>query len=464
MDPESEDFAAAATAIVGPGGLRRAAELAGLDPGFHRDNLKAGLAALPRSTAEAAALVALCRRHRVPIVPQGGRTGLAGGAASGPGALVLMTDRLDRIVEIDPSAMLAVVEAGVTLQALEEAAAAHGLSAGIDLAARGTATIGGMIATNAGGMSAFRRGTMRRRLLGIEAVLPDGSVLDDMARVPKCNEGYDLKQLFCGSEGTLGVITRAVVELAPADGPATTLLAACTGAAAALDVFRRLQRARGLDLRAGEIMWSAYALRVAGATGLGHVLAFAGAPLYAIFEVAGRGEGDDMAELLVAELGEAIEAGAVLDAVVAASARERAEIWRVREDSFIIDRTLPHALWYDVSVPLAGLDAYEVRVRGALAGLDRSLEFYLFGHLGDGNLHVTIGNGTPLPPAAAKAVDAVVYEGLKAAGGSISAEHGIGTEKRASLATHASPEKLRLMVAIKRALDPEGIMNPGKVL
>ena len=240
---------AAFAAIVGETGIRSAATLAGLDSGFHRDNFGASLAVLPRSTAEVSAAIALCHSHGLPVVPQGGRTGLSGGAISRQGEVILLADRLDRIIAIDPLAMLAVVEAGVTLQALDEAVAEHGLSPGIDLAARGTATIGGMIATNAGGMEAFRNGTMRNRLLGLEAVLPDGAILDDMTRVPKCNEGYDIKHLFCGAEGTLGVVTQAVLRLSPADGEATTLLAACPDAAAALDIFRRLQRAPGLDFR-----------------------------------------------------------------------------------------------------------------------------------------------------------------------------------------------------------------------
>lgn len=464
MDRIPAEFIPALAGIVGADGLRHAPDLAGLDPGFHPRNLGALLAARPRSTAETAAVVALCRAYSVPVVPQGGRTGLAGGATAGPGELILMTDRLNRIIEIDPVGMLAVVEAGVTLQALGEAAATRGLTAGIDLAARGSATIGGMIATNAGGMQAFRRGTMRRRLLGLEVVLADGSVLTELDRVPKCNEGYDLKQLFCGSEGTLGIITRAVIELAPADGPATTVLAACTGAAAALDVFRRLQRAPGVDLLAGEIMWRTYAQRVAEAVGLSQVLAFAEAPLYAIFEVAAPGAEADMAERLMAVIGEPLGSGSLIDAVVPGSGRERDRIWRIREDSFVIDRALPHSLWYDVSVPLAGLDAYEARLRGALFALDATLELHLFGHLGDGNLHITIGNGTELPSSVTKAVDTAVYEGLKVTGGSISAEHGIGIQKRESLAAHAQPEKLRLMAAIKQVLDPQGIMNPGKIL
>ncbi|HUS54200.1 MAG TPA: FAD-binding oxidoreductase [Thermohalobaculum sp.] len=456
-------------AIVGENGIRTAAALAGLNPGFHQENFGAGLAVLPRSTAEVAAVVALCHSCGTAVVPQGGRTGLSGGAISTDGQVILMTDRLDRIIEIDPLAMFAVVEAGITLQALDEAAAQYGLTAGIDLAARGTATIGGMISTNAGGMEAFRNGTMRNRLLGLEVVLPDGAILDDMTRVLKCNEGYDVKQLFCGAEGTLGVVTRAVLRLSPAEGAATTVLATCPDAAAALDLFRRLQYAPDLSLLRGEIMWRSYACRVANAIGLSRVLDFANAPIYAIFEVAALATDTDMTEALLGRFAELMETATVTnavvaDAVVAGSERERGEIWRIREESFAIDQTLPHALWYDVSVPLTDLDSYAAGTVERLAALDPTLEFYLFGHLGDGNLHVTIGNDQTLPTETAKAVSAAVYANLKSTGGAISAEHGIGTEKRAALRGHASPEKLRMMAAIKHALDPKDLMNPGKVL
>jgi len=445
---------------LGADAVRGAGDLDGRDPGLHPDNLAGGLAALPRSAAEVATVVKLCRAHGVPVVPQGGRTGLAGGAVSAADALILMTDRLDRIVEIDPQAMIAVVEAGVVLERLQSAVAERGLSVGIDLGARGTATIGGMIATNAGGMEAFRNGTMRNRVLGLEAVLPDGAVLDEMSRVPKCNEGYDLKQLFCGAEGTLGVVTRAVLRLAPADGPATTVLAACRDAAAALAAFRALERSPGLALLRGEIMWRPYAAESAAALGLGRVLAFAEAPVYAIYDVSPADPAADVTDFLAP----LFEDGHVLDAVVAGSGRGRDEIWRLREDTFAVQRDLVHALWYDVSVPLGRLDAYAAETTSELARLDPALGFYLFGHLGDGNLHATVGSRGAPPPGGAKAVDAIVYRGLKAAGGSISAEHGIGIEKRDSLRAHASPEKLRLMAAVKRALDPEGLMNPGKVL
>jgi len=193
-------------------------------------------------------------------------------------------------------------------------------------------------------------------------------------------------------------------------------------------------------------------------------LGFADAPVYALYEVAPRDPAADPAEALMDCLDAPMQGGSVLNAVVAASERERDEVWRVREDSFVIDRALPHALWYDVSVPLAGLDAYEAETAAALAALDPALRFYLFGHLGDGNLHITVGDGQPAAPERAKAVDAIVYRGLKAAGGSISAEHGVGIEKRASLRAHSDPQKLRLMAAVKQALDPDGLMNPGKIL
>jgi FAD/FMN-containing dehydrogenase len=255
-----------------------------------------------------------------------------------------------------------------------------------------------------------------------------------------------------------------VLRLSPADGAATTVLAACPDAAAALDLFRRLQFAPNLSLLRGEIMWRSYASRVASAIGLSRVLDFADAPIYAIFEVTALAAGTDMTEALLGRFAELMETGGVADAVVAGSERERGEIWRIRDESFVIDQTLPNALWYDVSVPLADLDSYAAGTVERLAALDHTLEFHLFGHLGDGNLHVTIGNGQTVSAETAKAVSAAVYANLKSTGGAISAEHGIGTEKRAVLRSHASPEKLRVMAAIKQALDPKDLMNPGKVL
>ena len=235
-----------------------------------------------------------------------------------------------------------------------------------------------------------------------------------------------------------------------------TLLCACPDAAGALRVFRHLQREAGL-LR-GEIMWREHAETVACAIGLSHVLAFAEAPVYSIFEVA-EGSGD-----LEALLARPVAAGDIQDALIAANQRQQSEIWRIREESFAVEHEVPHGAWYDVSVPMTGLDAYEAGLKRRLAALDPQLRLFLFGHLGDGNLHATVGTGERMTPEAIGAISAAVYDGLKAAGGSFSAEHGIGTEKRKALDAHAAPAKLAAMRAIKRALDPKGIMNPGKVI
>jgi FAD/FMN-containing dehydrogenase len=203
--------------IVGASGLKTGDALSVLDPGADQHNLDAGVMVVPQNTAQVASILRFCNEHRIAVVPHGGRTGLAGGAVSAIGEIILSLSALNRIESLTASAGTAIVESGVTLQALQEAAARVNLSTGIDIASRGSATIGGMISTNAGGMDAFRHGIMRQRVLGLEVVLPDGSIMSDMAQVTKSNEGYDLKQLFIGAEGTLGVVTRAVIRLAPGD-------------------------------------------------------------------------------------------------------------------------------------------------------------------------------------------------------------------------------------------------------
>ena len=434
-----------------------------LDPGWHPQNLGGELVVAPASTAEVSALLALCNAAHVPVVTHGGRTGLAGGAVSADGEVVLSLRRMNRIEAIDAAAGIAAVEAGVTLQALQERVAADGLSVGIDLAARGTASIGGMVSTNAGGIEAFRNGVMRHRVLGLEAVLADGRVMGDLTRVVKANEGYDLKQLFIGAEGTLGVVTRVVLALEPLPGPRVTALLACADAARAVAVFARLRRQAGERLRAAEIMWRDYALTSAAEIGAGGLNALLNGPggVFLIVDVAGP-PGETEARL--AEwLEEAVEAGEVLDALLAQSGRERELIWRVREDSWSIDRMFPGGLWFDVSVPLALLDGFVDGLGAKVAAIEPTLRVFAMGHLGDGNLHLTITSGQ----AAAhlyKPVAEAVYAGLGAAGGSFSAEHGIGLEKRASLPGQIGDTRLALMRAVKAALDPHGIMNPGKVL
>ncbi len=435
-----------------------------IDPGFHDENLKAEFALLPDTTEQISEILKYCYENNIAVVPQGGRTGLAGSCVSQFNQVIVMTDKLDRIIEIDVDERIAIVEAGVTLQSLQEAAEEHGLSVGIDLGARGTATIGGMIATNAGGMEAFRYGTMRHRILGLTVVLPDGGILKDMSRVAKCNEGYDLKQLFCGAEGTLGIITSAVLRLESTDTDATTMLAACPSVTAAIKIFHHLQNINELELLHGEIMWRDYALKVAAENSLKRVLEFCDAPFYVIYEVSPHTNSNNIEELLGSILIPQIKSGEIIDLIVASNERERDEIWKIREDSFVLDRALKEALWFDVSVPLSQLEVYTNTVTNQLHQLDPEIQLYLMGHLGDGNLHATIGHGKELDSATRKKISVIVEADLKKIGGSFSAEHGIGCAKRESLKSYTDIEKQKLMALIKKAIDPKGLMNPDKIL
>lgn len=440
--------------------VRQGAAVEALDPGFHPDNLAAGIAALPGSTLEVRAIVELCTAHKVPIVPHGGRTGLAGAGASLPGQLIVDLKALNKIVELDADTGTICVQAGATLYEVQAACAAHGLTPGIDLAARGSATIGGMIATNAGGMEAFRCGVMRDRVLGLEAVLPDGRLLSDMTRVSKANEGLDIKQLLVGSEGRLGIVTAAVLKLEALPGATSTALVSFESAAAAVEAFHLVQAQGGL-LRA-EIMWRAYADTVARDVGLDDLVASFPGPVLVLLEHCGKTQQE--AQTIQQEaLVPLMESGVAAHAIIAQNDRQAADFWRIREESWAVERQWPGGLWYDVSVPLNALDQYVSELKQDLEAVAADIHFSCMGHLGDGNLHITVSAARGNRPDKAL-VDVAVYSNLKAIGGSFSAEHGIGLEKMEALATFGDPVKLAMARAIKQALDPDNLMNPGKVL
>lgn len=450
--------------IVGARHVLQGSSLEALEVGYHPDNLSADTLVLPGTTQEVSQIAAFCEGEGIALVPQGGRTGLSGGAVSEPGQIIICLSRMSNIERIDPRGAVAVVEAGASLQVVEDAARLQGLSVGIDVAARGTATIGGMISTNAGGMEAFRNGSMRHRIAGLEAVLASGEIIDEMTEVTKCNEGYDIKQLLCGAEGTLGIVTRAVLRLVPQMPDPTTLLVGCDSADAALNIMRACHGAVDLDLFHAEIMWNSAAHEIAGEIGLTSVLSFCDAAVYLVLDVACRAGSITPEDAFQAVLdGEGLE-DSLLDALVAKNERERRDIWMIRESSFAIDSAIPNCVWFDVSVPMGDLDDYVAQVDRRLADIDPAIKAYVIGHLGDGNLHYTIGSGRPLSDAQKQSVTYAVCDGLKEIGGSFSAEHGIGTDKRASLHHYASPLKMRLMKQIKQAFDPKGIMNPGKVV
>ena len=456
-------FRAELTALLGPEGVRDETRMDEIDPGHHSENLAAGLLALPRTTTEVQAIVQLCTRHGVSIVAHGGLTGLAGGAASTPGQLIVSLLRLDAIEEVDPLEAVVIVGAGARLEKVEEAANAHGLCIGIDLAARGSATIGGMISTNAGGIEAFRNGMMRARVLGLEAVTADGTLFSDLARVTKVNEGLDVKHLFIGAEGTLGIVTRAVLRLLPMPGERATALVAVESAGAAVHLFHRLRRASGGGrLLAAEIMFADYIETAARDLKLENLAGFCAAPAFVLVEMTGP-DADTARQTLEAELAAVMETSdGLLDALIARSEADRTNFWRLREETWAIERQKPGGLWFDVSVPLGLIDGYMSDLRARLDQIDPVLGLYVMGHLGDGNLHVTVATGESLK-ALKEPVSRAVEQGLKASGGAISAEHGIGLDKRQSLHREADPGKLALMRTVKTALDPQNRMNPGKI-
>ena len=456
QNPES-DISELLSSVVRAETILRSNQVAALDPGTDERNLAAGIAVRPGNASEVSAVLSMCNSRHIPVVTHGGRTGLAGAAISRPGELIMLTDRLVGGVEVDPDEKVAVVSSSATQLEVQEAVAAHGLSLGIDTASRGSATIGGMISTNAGGMEAFRFGMTRQRLLGIEAVLADGTIISDLTRVPKANEGYDLKQFFCGAEGTLGVVTKAVLKLEKAAPESNTTLLAVPNAASALRCMRALDATGGLLLC--ELMWHGYASATARHTDHEHVLAFCpDAPAYLVVESAL--DEDNLLETLEP----LFESGNILDAVLAKSKKESEEIWRIREDSQAAMRDLQNTLWFDVSIPLSKLDAYVSGLKSRLTKISGDVQLHLLAHLGDGNLHANVGRVEAWSDAEKNAVKLAVEDGIKEMGGAVSAEHGIGIYKLQTFGRNVHAGNLAAMRAIKAALDPNGILNPGKVL
>jgi len=433
-----------------------------LDVGWNPHNLDAGIVVSPASTQEVAAVVRLCVQHGVSLVPQAGRTGLVGGSVSAPGQIVLSLLRVNQIEAIDPTERVALVGAGCTLQALQEAAAVHQLEPGIDLAARGSATLGGMVSTNAGGVMAFRNGVMRHRVLGLEAVLPDGSVFQDLTRVVKNSAGYDLKHLFIGAEGTLGVVTKVVVKLDPLPHATATALFGLPSVEATLAVIGMALQAKAGHLRAAEALWQRFMTLNAEALQWSQQGFSLDQPLYLLLKLGGAQEAD-----LYAAFEQLFEDTLARypgsTGIIASSQRQETELWHLREDTDIVYRAHPAAPSYDVSVPLSRIPAYAAQVQAELAALDPKLQPYIFGHLADGNLHIILNQAGPLPAQRAQEVEHILYRQLRAFGGSFSAEHGVGSKRIGAMNDTTDGIKLATMAQVKRLLDPQRLMNPGKV-
>ena len=437
---------------------------------FHGD---AAAILQPISTEEVAAIVTLAGELGVPLVPQGGNTSMVGGATppADGSALILSLRRMNRIRTLSPEDNLAICEAGVILSTLHDAAEAAGRRFPLSLGAKGSATIGGLVSTNAGGTQVLRHGTMRALVEGLEAVLPDGSIFHGLDALKKDNRGYDIKQLLIGAEGTLGIVTAASLRLVPAIAARAVGWVGVRSPADALALLRSAEARLGDSVEAFEIIAD---------DGLGHVLSHVpGArcpietrtPWHVLIEVDHADLSDpNPTERLEQALAEALEQGLAMDAAIAANDAQSEAFWRIRESLSESERAQGPALQYDISVPVARMPAFMVDAAAAAERVFPGTTASSFGHLGDGNVHfhVRAPKGTKDGPAwiaaDGQAINAFVHDAVVAAGGSISAEHGIGQMKRAELGRLASPARLHALRAIKAAFDPQGLMNPGKLI
>lgn len=453
--------------LTGPDAQRLAHDWTGT---YHGQPLAA---VRPANTAEVAAVVKLAAAHNTAVIPVSGNTGLVGGTFTDGGPL-LSLERLNRIREIRPASRLAVVEAGVILSALHDAAESHGLYFPLWFGARGSAMVGGALSTNAGGSNVLRYGSTRALCLGLEVVLADGRVLDLMSELQKDNSGYDLRDLFIGAEGTLGIITAAVMKLVPAPRAHATAAVALENLPDALTLLNRLQTASGGLVEAFEFMPASYSRRLAQVRpDLG--LPFATIPPVTILvELAATApllaDPDDsgttrLADLLHSTLADAIGSGLITDAVIAQNEAQRRALWARREAAAEITFAKRPFIDTDIAVPLDRADDFLTAIHARLSTLAPEAQTLTVAHLGDGNLHFTVFPATPNPDKAQHdAVVSAIEDVVQDLRGSFSAEHGVGLSKLASMQRRKTPVALDVMRAIKRALDPMGLMNPGKVL
>lgn len=423
---------------------------------------QAGAIVRPADTEQVAAVMQACHAVQQPVVTHGGLTGLVHGAEASPDELAISLERMTAIEEIDQVGGTLTVQAGAPLQRVQEAAKEVGLQFPLDLGARGSCTIGGNIATNAGGVRVIRYGMMRQQVLGLEAVMADGRVVSSLNRMLKNNAGFDLKQLFIGSEGTLGIVTRAVLRLQPPTPSEQTALVACPSFEALTGLLSHMGRALGGSLGAFEVMWQNHYRLLTETLGRHTPPIATEHPFYVIIESLGS-DAERNATQFSEALESALESELIVDAVIAQSTTQRDGLWAIREDIEGLVKGLAPVLTFDVSLPIADMQRYTDALEAQLTQRREDARLVVFGHLGDGNLHISVSVGSA-EVEVRREVEAMVYQPLAALGGSVSAEHGIGLEKLPWLSTCRSSAEIALMQSLKQALDPLNLLNPGKVL
>ena len=416
---------------------------------------------LPQTTEDVATALKICHAHRQSVVTQGGLTGLAGGAHPQAGEIALSLERMSGIEEIDPASATLTALAGTPLAVIQQAADEAGFLCGIDLGARGTCTIGGNIATNAGGNQVLRYGMARRNTLGLEVVLADGTVVRSLNKMLKNNAGYDWTQLFIGSEGTLGVVTRAVIGLHPKPLGLQTALCAVASFEDALVVLRQFQQKHPGRLLVFEAMWREFMTVATQICGLPP--AFEDEHDVTLLIEADMGEDPEGTDAFSLLLSEFYEQNLIRDAVIAQSRADRNRFWAYRETPYEYGRFLPEEIRFDVSVPLDRMAEAVAHLRQEMPKQWPDAVYVVFGHVADSNIHINVAI-RDMSDDIKKGVQSLVYSLVSGMGGSISAEHGIGRIKRPYLSMSRTEPELALMATMKQALDPAGILNPGRVL
>ncbi|MEZ5727780.1 MAG: FAD-binding oxidoreductase [Burkholderiaceae bacterium] len=448
--------------VLGAGGLLLDADVRERGSGGrYNPPLRASVLARPANTAELAGVMRLCHDARVPVVVHGGMTGLVNACEAEDGTVVVSLERMNRIERVDAVQRVAIVQAGATLQSVQEAAQAVGLFFPLDLGARGSCSVGGNASTNAGGNRVIRYGMMRDMILGLEVVLADGTVLESLNTLIKNNTGYDLKHVFIGAEGTLGIITRLSLRLRESAAWRQLALVSLPDFEAVQRTLRAVDRGLGGGMSAFEVMWPEYYRLVTEPPATNRRPLPADAAFYVLIEAEGGGDVLAGRERFESVIGECLEAGDLVDAAIAQNEREAQDFWAIRDDVRQMWRIQP-IQGFDVSLPIAEMPAYIDGVRARLRARWPESRLFVLGHLGDGNLHVTVNAGSGSDDEKF-AIEQMVYEPLLPIGGAVSAEHGIGLMKKAWLPASRKPAEIAAMRRMKMAFDPLGILNPGRI-
>ncbi len=456
------DFLSQLKAIVGESGLLDQKQVSTRNKSYwDSSSMNACALVRPKTTAQVSEILKLCHQHKVNVVAHGGLTGTVQGTLTGQKDLILSMERMNAIEEIDTQGRTATVQAGVVLQTLQETVREHELMFPLDLGARGSCTVGGNVATNAGGINVIRYGMMRELVLGLEVVLADGTVLSSMNRMLKNNAGYDLKQLFIGTEGTLGIITRVIVKLKEQPLSANSALVATNSFSSVVNLLKFADKLLGGQLTSYELMWRNY-YRAVTEPGWHESPLSRDYDYYVVLEAQGADPGIDKDNFQTI-MERALEKGLIEDAVLPKSESERNKIWAIRED-FEAVLSLKPLFIYDVSLPIKEMESYIRELETQLSEHWDNCYFYALGHIGDGNLHFFVSPQNDSSEDLHHQVNQIIYKPLADCGGSVSAEHGIGLEKKAYLNLSRESQEIDLMRSLKQFMDPHNLLNPGKIV